>query len=373
MSIISIDILKKNIPFLDILDKIEREYNAKIYIVGGCIRDILLHIPLHDIDITAENIEYTKLAKILGKYLKSYAVSFKDNMRIMKNNIVIDVSKLRGETIYDDVLKRDFTINNLACSLDGSITGNTDDIENGVIRAVYDNAFDDDPLRIIRAVRFLATFGFHIEENTLHLALSKKHLLKQTAKERVLEEFRKMFAGKYIDKAVNLIKDVDIFAPILDSSKLNNGNLLKTYIYSQDFALLLSVWCKDRVFIDYLGLTVKEQKSISVYFNINYEEIKKCDKRGLQYFIFKNISLIENIIIFIRINYDDTELSYKLSVLYKHMDFEKSKAVNGNMLLSLGLKPSPVFSEIIDNVSFLLAIDELKQDNIEEYIKDRWC
>ena len=57
MSIISIEILKKNIPFFDILKNIEKEYNAKIYVVGGCLRDICLNIPVHDIDITAENIE----------------------------------------------------------------------------------------------------------------------------------------------------------------------------------------------------------------------------------------------------------------------------------------------------------------------------
>ena len=55
------------------------------------------------------------------------------------------------------------------------------------------------------------------------------------------------------------------------------------------------------------------------------------------------------------------------------MDFNKAKAVNGNMLLSLGFKPSPLFSKIINETSFLLAINELNQDNIEEYIKTRWC
>ena len=56
MSMISVEILKKNIPFFDTLKNIEKEYNAKIYIVGGCLRDICLNIPVHDIDITAENI-----------------------------------------------------------------------------------------------------------------------------------------------------------------------------------------------------------------------------------------------------------------------------------------------------------------------------
>lgn len=373
MSIISIDILKKNIPFFDILNNIEKDYNAEIYIVGGCIRDMYLNIPLHDIDITAENMEYTKLAKILGKYLKSYAVSFKDNMRIMKNNMVIDISKLRGDTIYDDVLKRDFTINNLACSLDGNLIGTYDDIKKGIIKAVYNNVFDDDPLRIIRMVRFASSFGFDVETNTLQLALSKKFLLKETAKERVLEEFRKIFTGKYIDKAIKLIKEYDTFSPILDILKIDNDKLINALQYTDDFPLLLGIWCKDTSFIDYLGLTTKERKNIEAYFSIDYNSLKNQDDRDLKYFIFQNDKLIKNIIIYIKINYNDDDLSNKLGSLYKTIDFNKAKSVSGSLLLSLGFKPSVLFSEIINHVSFLLAINELNRDNMEEYIKKRWC
>ncbi len=373
MSIISIEILKKNIPFFDILKNIEKEYNAKIYVVGGCLRDICLNIPVHDIDITAENIEYTKLAKILGKYLKSYAVAFKDNMRIMKNNLIIDISKLRGSTIYEDVLKRDFTINNLACSLDAELIGSIDDIKNGVIKAVYSNVFDDDALRIVRAVRFAAVFGFDIESDTMQLALSKNSLLKNTASERVLEEFRKMFQGRFLNKAVNIITEYNILSPLLDISKLDNEKLLQAVNLSDKFDLLLSIWCKDKNFIEYLGLTVKEQKNISAYFSIDYDTLKESDNRNLQYFIFTHADLIKDIIIYVKINFQDDYLAEKLDNLYNLMDFNTAKAVNGALLLSLGFKPSPLFSEIINETAFLLAINELKKDNIEEYIKTRWC
>lgn len=372
MSIISVEILKKNIPFFDILKNIEKEYNAKIYIVGGCLRDICLNIPVHDIDIAAENIEYTQLAKILGKHLKSYAVAFKDNMRLMKNNLIIDISKLRGSTIYEDVLKRDFTINNLACSLDAEIIGSTDDIKNGVIKAVYNNTFDDDPLRIIRAVRFVSIFGFNIENKTMQLAISKSNLLKNTAKERVLEEFRKMFQGRFLNKAVNIITEYNILSPLLDISKLDNEKLIKAVNFTDNFDLLLSIWCKDKKFIEYLGLTLKEQKNISAYFNTDYDKLKQYDDKALQYFIFSHADFIKNIIIYIKINFQDDNLSAKLKNLYNLMDFNKARAVNGALLLSLGFKPSPLFAKIINETAFLLAINELNQNNVEEYIKTRW-
>ena len=69
----------------------------------------------------------------------------------------------------------------------------------------------------------------------------------------------------------------------------------------------------------------------------------------------------------------DNFYAEKLDNLYNLMDFNKAKAVNGALLLSLGFKPSPLFSEIINETAFLLAINELNQDNIEEYIKERWC
>lgn len=373
MSIISIEFLKKNIPFLDILKNIEHEYNAKIYLVGGCVRDIYLNIPLHDIDITAENIDYIKLAKILGKQLKAYPVAFKDNMRIMKNDMIIDISKLRGSSINEDVLKRDFTINNTACTLDGSIIGSFDDIKNGIIKAVYSNTFDDDPLRIIRAFRFVSTFGFNIENNTLQLIVSKKSLLNNTAKERVLEEFRKMFKGRYLSKAIYYITKYSILSLFTDISKLNNEKLLQCINLTDNFDVLLSIWCKDEKFIEYLGLTLKEQKNIAVYFSIDYSSLINSDDKSLKYFIFKNADLIKNIIIYIKVNYNDDGLATKLDNLYHTLDFNKSKAVNGALLLSLGFKPSPLFSEIIDHVAFLLAINELNQDNIKEYIKNKWC
>lgn len=373
MSIISVEILKKNIPFYDILKNIEENYNAKIYIVGGCIRDILLNTPLHDIDITAENIEYTYLAKMLGKHLKAYAVSFKDNMRIMKNNLIIDISNLRGSSIYEDVQKRDFTINNLACSLEGSIIGSDDDINNKIIRLVYDEAFDDDAIRIIRAFRFSSSLGFEIDKDTLNIAYQKRNLIKKCAKERILEELRKMFQGKYLEKALNYISEYNIFDIFFDVSKIDNKKLLSAHFITSDFALLLSLWCKDYNFIEFLGLTAKEYKQINEYLKIDYNNLKSSDDNALKYFIFTHADLIKNIIIYIKINYNDDILADKLSSLYNELDFNKSKAVNGGILLSLGFKPSPLFSEIINQVSFLLAINELNKDNIEEYIKNRWC
>lgn len=372
MSIISKEILKKNILFFNILEDIEKEYNCKIYIVGGSLRDILLNINISDIDITAENIDYEKLAKILGKKLKTYPVAFKDNMRIMKDNLIIDVSKLRGKNIHDDVLKRDFTINNLACSLQGEIIGDITDITNKTIKIVTDNSFIDDPLRIIRAFRFASTLGFTIDDDTINNACKNKELIKSTAKERVLEEFRKMFKGRYIDYAVEMITKHNILSPLLDYNKIDNQKLIKASKNVSDFHLLLYIWTKDMDFINYLNLQNNEIKNILFYSKIDYDLLKSSSERNLLFFAFKNAKLIHNTALFIEYNFNDISLAKNILNAYNSLDFANTKHVNGALLQKLGFKPSPVFSSILEETSFLLAIGELNSNNVSEYIINKW-
>ena len=358
MSIISKEIFKKNIPFINILEDIQKEYNCKIYFVGGCLRDILLNKNISDIDMTAENIDYIKFAKIFGKKIKSFPISFKDNMRIMKNNLVIDISKLRGKNIYEDVFKRDFTINNLAC--------------NKIIKIVTDNSFIDDPLRIIRAFRFASTLGFIIDDDTINNACINKELIKSSAKERILEEFRKMFNGENLSYALNLLEKYNILSPLLNYSLTNNEKLINAKTKTSEFHLLLYIWTKDMDFINNLNLQVQELKNINFYSKLDYEDLKKYNPRELAFFAFKNAKLIEKISLFIEFNFNDNLLANNLIKAYKSLDFSKTKAVNGALLQKLGFKPSPIFTTILEETSFLLAINELTSNNIEDYIIKKW-
>lgn len=371
MSIISKDILQKTIPYYHIYEKIEQETGAKIYFAGGVVRDILLNKEIHDVDLVAENIDYISLAKAIGKNIKSYPVTFKDNMRIMKNNNIIDVSKLRGKNIYEDVLKRDFTINYLACSLNGEIIGDEKDIYNKTVRAVSETIFDDDPLRIIRALRFSATYGFIIDSDTLKLMENKKELIKKVAKERILEEFRKIFQGKYIEYTLNVISN-NILSPILDVTKINNNKLLNALKETDNFHLLLYIWVKDKKFIEHLGLTSKEQKYITEYEKIDYNSLLNYDKTQLEQFVFYNHNIINNISLIFKYDYNNMELAEKVIKIDLSLDYNRSELITGKLLQSFGYKPSPLFAEIIKEVSFLLANNSLSPHNISEYINNKW-
>lgn len=369
MSIITIDIIKKNIPVYDTLTFIEKNLNCKIYIVGGAVRDILLNKTIKDIDITAENIDYTILAKSIAKSLKAYPAPFKDNMRInYKNSFEIDISKLRGKNIHEDLSLRDFTINNMAVDLYGNFFGSDNDLNNKIIKAVFNETFDNDPLRILRCFRFVSTFGFDIHEDTLNLTVTKKHLLKNTAKERITEEIKKMFKGSYLEKAVELIKKYDILQDFTDNSNLNNHKLVKTAKITDSFPLKLYSWNNSINFINLLSLSVKELKEIDLYDSIKIDYIESLDNEQLSFYIYKERKNISNIILYVKTVAAKPDLAHRIETILQTLDFNSAAYINGDILLKAGFKPSPAFSKIIEHTGYLLASGKLNKDSLIDYI-----
>lgn len=369
MSTITIDIIKKNIPVYDTLFNIEKNLNCKIYIVGGAVRDILLNKAIKDIDITAENIDYITLAKAIGKALKSYPAPFKDNMRInYKHSFEIDISKLRGKNIHEDLLLRDFTINNMAFDLHGNFLGSVDDLNNKTIKAVFNETFDNDPLRILRCFRFASTLGFNIHEDTLKLAVSKKHLLKNTAKERITDEIKKMFNGKYLEKAVELLKEYDILQDFTPKENINNHTLIKTAKITDSFPLRLYSWNNTINFINLLSLSAKELKEIDLYDSINIDYIESLDNEQLSLYIYKERKNINNIILYVKTVAAKPDLAHRIETILQTLDFNSAAYINGDILLKAGFKPSPAFSKIIEHTGYLLAAGKLNKDSLLDYI-----
>lgn len=207
------------------------------YLVGGYVRDYLLNekadknifIPDRDIAIKGAEDFAKKLAEdfdatfiVLDEVNKIYRVVLKD-----KTNY-LDISELQGKTIEEDLLRRDFTINAVAYDLKNDefvdVTGGVEDIKNGIIRAIKEENFTDDPLRILRAYRFMAVLGFGINEKTEGMILKHKELLQLPAKERIHDEVMKLFGGK--NASETLLKMLDdgileiIFPCVKDIKKI---------------------------------------------------------------------------------------------------------------------------------------------------------
>ena len=214
---------------IKILNKLN-EY-GKGYIVGGAIRDILLGLKSKDVDF-ATNLPYETLKTLFSEYTpketgKSFGV-----LRIKINDIDYEIAKFR-EDIYgkeekvafiddikNDLARRDFTINAMAYNQKEGIIdlyNGQRDIENKVINFVgnAEERIIEDPLRVLRAFRFMSRLKFSLSENTIKAIIKQKNLLKNIPEERITMEFSKLLLGENIKNTLTLIKDTGVLELII--------------------------------------------------------------------------------------------------------------------------------------------------------------
>ncbi|MCI1922928.1 MAG: CCA tRNA nucleotidyltransferase [Lentilactobacillus buchneri] len=231
----------KNMPSefkkaLPILRKIEAAgYEA--YFVGGSVRDTILQRPIHDVDIATS--AYPSEVKGLFKRTADTGIEH-GTVMILDHGTGYEVTTFRTESGYqdyrrpdkvtfvrslkEDLKRRDFTINALALSENGKITdlfGGLNDMSKKIIRAVGDpeERFNEDALRMMRAVRFASQLDFKIEEQTLTGIYDHSELLKKIAVERIHSEFVKMMLGVDAKNGLNLMIKSQLYQFVPDFSE----------------------------------------------------------------------------------------------------------------------------------------------------------
>lgn len=218
-------------PFLDgvnILETIEKAgYQA--YFVGGSVRDFLLKREIRDIDITTS----ASTEVIQSLFPKVIPVGIEHGTVIVRfNHISYEVTTFRMDGKYsdqrhpdhvefvsnieEDLHRRDFTINAMAMDRNGKIIdlfGGKNDLKDKNIRTVG-NGFDrfrEDPLRIIRALRFVSQLGLTIEQATYNNMKTVKNEIDSLAIERIKSEMTNFFAGDYIEQGILYLKSTGIY------------------------------------------------------------------------------------------------------------------------------------------------------------------
>lgn len=182
-------------------------YTKRIYIVGGFLRDTVMNIVSDDIDIEVFGVDQELFKKIMQK-LDAVVLSEKFNVYNYKG---IDIALPRVETkvskgyhgfdieITDDefkaTLRRDFTMNSLMYNILESklydFHNGLDDIEDKILRVVDEKSFEQDSLRLVRAVRFMAQFSLNTDIKTKEIL--KKMNIEELSKSRINKELQKVF------------------------------------------------------------------------------------------------------------------------------------------------------------------------------------
>jgi poly(A) polymerase len=218
------------------------------YVIGGYVRDCILKRESKDIDIVVagNGIETArKVAEIIGKNTKVSVFENFGTAMFHCDNCDIEFVGARKEsyqrnsrkpivengTIEDDQLRRDFTINALAISLNKDNYGalidpfnGINDIQNKIIRTPANPSmtFSDDPLRMIRAVRFATQLNFTIEKETLNAISEDKERLKIVSVERIIDEMNKILMSEKPSVGFRLLEStglLKIIFPELDHLK----------------------------------------------------------------------------------------------------------------------------------------------------------
>ena len=207
-------------PIFKILATIAKETKTEAYVIGGFVRDLFLNRPSKDIDIVVlgNGIDF---AEKTGLILKTKVAVFKNfgTAMLKYQDLEIEFVGARKEsyrsnsrkpivengTLKDDQRRRDFTINAFAISLNPSNYGNLldpfngmADLENKLIRTPLDPliTFSDDPLRMMRAIRFATQLDFSIDEHALAAIKSQKDRITIVSKERITDELNKIILAK---------------------------------------------------------------------------------------------------------------------------------------------------------------------------------
>jgi len=373
--------------------KIALKNGYKLYLIGGIVRDLLLNKKSLDVDIAVEGnaIEFAKILKTqIGAKISSMHPDF-GTAKVEINGTPIDFASTRSETypkaghlphvdkigcsLKEDVLRRDFTINSLAISLNQNdfadlidYVDGFDDLKAKKIRVLHDKSFIDDPTRIIRALKYSTRLGFELEENTLRLQEDYlKNINYDICYKRVKQEIKKTFEAcgqgtfdKFLEQGIyNLITSniqISRHAELVsasyqhttpDKSRNKFGMTLGGKIEK-----LIAKYKPKHQWLVYFGIIVIGE-------NIDKLELTKYEKEVIEgteglknktfsndFDIYKAFSTqkLETLLI-LAVSGKEKEVCHYLDNLQKI-----KLLITGQDLIKLGLKPSKQFNEIFDFV-----------------------
>jgi tRNA nucleotidyltransferase/poly(A) polymerase len=230
--------------------------NLNVFLTGGAMRDMLGGFPMLDIDFTIEG-NALKLAQVVAKKSGAKIFSEDDNRKLVHlvfpSGVRATVGMARQEkyskpggkpavkpaTIHEDLRGRDFTINSIALSLNPASRGLLLDPNNGVgdlerkeLRAVSNYTLYDDPIRLLRILRFKVRLGFTIEERTKMQYDNAREAQLETriAQEDLLEELRHIANEPNCADIIRVLEEeklLHLFSPDLTGAKLNHPGLQK--------------------------------------------------------------------------------------------------------------------------------------------------
>jgi tRNA nucleotidyltransferase (CCA-adding enzyme) len=399
---------------------VARDQSVAVYMVGGCVRDLLLKRQNLDLDFVVEGdaIAFAKAIQqsLLGRLsthppfgTAKWSPDAQSLQLLGTNNLPehIDFASARNEfyehptalpTVYRgsiklDLLRRDFTINTLAVQIApdfGHILdfyGGLRDLDNRQIRVLHSLSFIDDPTRILRAVRFEQRLGFSLEERTASHITPALPMLSRITGERIRNELDLLFSEDQPENGLRRLGELGALAAIhptlasaaslepifkhIRQTHLDDADLMPPL--PQDSWLLLASGMTllavrqlcERLLIVGNQATLMEQTASLQQEETHLATLNKPSQV---------VALLDKTDVrVVRVLYASTEISGVKSNLkhYLRMWCEIHPETNGSALIALGLKPGPCFQRILTRLRTGLLDGEFQSDDEPRQVK-RW-
>ena len=243
------DIVILQHPIYKIVKKVAVEKQLASFVVGGVVRDLFLNRFSKDIDIlvvgsgialaqsVAKEISPTLEVNVFKNFgtaqfvYEGAAIEFvgarKESYDFSSRKPTVEIG-----TLEEDLSRRDFTVNAMAIGISGEKSGELvdlfngfEDLQNKILRTPLnpDITFSDDPLRMMRAVRFASQLGFSIETKTYEAIKRNAHRLEIISKERIMDEFNKILLSKKPSVGIKLCDETGLLAQFIPELLLLKG------------------------------------------------------------------------------------------------------------------------------------------------------
>lgn len=382
-----------------------KQNKFEAFIVGGCVRDLIIGNEPKDFDITTNAMP----EDTIRLFEKTVPTGIKHGtITVIINDEMFEVTTYRVDGQYsdsrhpeevfftrnieEDLSRRDFTINAMAYNYDKGMIdlfGGKDDINKKIIKTVGDanKRFNEDALRILRAIRFATVLNFEIEQNTYNEVVKNKNLINNISVERIREEFNKILISSNVKIGLKLLKETGIIQYIFKNIKLEIDDLILKNIENSiselhiRLAILLSQISDEKhilnclKYLKYDNSTIKGTIALikelhTIKHDISEVEIKQLINRLGKEETYNFLHILKLKLKYINIEDKNSynriiELDNYITKIIQNNEpiYLKDLNISGNDLIELGCKKGKSIGEILN----ILLLEVYKNPTINEY------
>ncbi|OAA83327.1 CCA tRNA nucleotidyltransferase [Clostridium ljungdahlii] len=353
----------EQIQIINLIKAICKSNGIKAYIVGGAVRDAFLGNKVKDIDICIDKNPNFIIGKLNGIKCFQYYDKFQTASLLFQNEINIDLIRCRKEyyardgelpiidpsNIYDDLRRRDFTVNALAYDIvTGSlidIYGGLEDIKNKSLQKIHLNSYREDPTRIFRAVKYAVRYGFDLKDKDEIISCVNEGVFNLISNDRMVKEIYLLCEEKMWIKNILMCGNLKIFN--VNREKLEIGN--ENYNNTDKRILRLFYALEDKKCAHILGenSVLDSKLKISIKnFTENYQKITGAILNAMDnYELYKILRSINDYGL-ILLKWND-KLKYKI-YNYVHNMYHYKSSLNGKFISSIGIQNGKAIGEVLN-------------------------